>query len=641
VPARPRLVITVPVMLVAVLLIVSSTAKAQTSQPYTQVMVNLENGQQYFEAPQVYQGDYDGAPTNQWPMYYGPSTASQYWGSTSINQPVLELVPAQYNSAGAMFWSEAYSGGPAKITIIGTYSSGSSPVADGFVIYLFLNLTTWGVSPKYNYSIPYTSTAGNGWASSIMLYPSPVEGDVILPQSSTPYIVVQWDPYWQIGETSSGATGQWNVWIVSNPGSTWLFSNPSNPSVNAGRDGAGTGAFQPRPGDLIKITVTYDPSTNTLSGVATDLNTGQSASFTLNLGSYYKPPSSGNYVFGVGAGTYGSDADWALLYAAITLQLPSLAVQVFSAPNSPATSVPGVVYGVLYTTGFSEVAYMNSSGYLNFNGVPSGTYTLEVYHYPNTGLNLTEYWGSETINVQPGYNTVTFTRGEPWIYGLHPVRVNGQAVINVTIDNPLGTTLGAYVYLWVTTNPSTAKPNQPTTTTQPIAINPGLNKYTFYYPASQAGTYHVYAAVLTYNGTQYIATDQWNWATIQPPTYSVVFREIGLPPGVAWNVTLGGVAESSRNSSIIFTASNGEYYYSMASPILVNGIRYIAAEPNGTVTINNNDVIVAIHYTPVNTITTTTLLTWVVAIMLIIAIIMRRRPRGPRPSKGTGTQKLP
>jgi len=659
VPARHRLVITVSAMLVAALLIVSSTAKAQTSQPYTQVIVSLENGQQYFGAPLVYQGDYNGYSTNQWPVHYGPSTASQYWGSTEINQPVLELVPAQYNSAGAMFWSEAYSGGPVKITIIGTYSSGSSPVADGFVIYLFLNLTTWAVSPQYNYLIPYTSTAGNGWATPITPYPSPVEGDVILPQSSTPYIVVQWDPYWQIGETSSGATGQWNVWIVSNPGSnsiwSWLFWSwsSSNPSVSpssspnlgsnyAGWDGIGTGAFQPRPGDLIKITVTYDPSTNTLSGVATDLNTGQSASFTLNLGSYYKPPSSGNYVFGVGAGTYGSDADWALLYAAITLQLPSLAVQVFSAPNSPATSVPGVVYGVLYTTGFSEVAYMNSSGYLNFNGVPPGTYTLEVYHYPNTGLNLTEYWGSEAINVQPGYNTVTFTRGEPWIYGLHPVRVNGQAVINVTIDNPLGTTL-AYVYLWVTTNPSTAKPNQPTTTTQPITINPGLNKYTFYYPVSQAGTYHVYAAVLTYNGTQYIATDQWNWATIQPPTYSVVFREIGLPPGVAWNVTLGGVAESSRNSSIIFTVSNGEYYYSMASPILVNGIRYIAAEPNGTVTINN-DVIVTIHYTPVNTITTTTLLTWVVAIMLIIAIIaiiMRRRPRGPRPSKGTGTQKMP
>ena len=81
------------ILLVAVLLIVSSTAKAQTSQPYTQVIVNLESGQQYFGAPHVYQGDYNGEPTNQWPVYYGPSNAGQYWGSTSINQPVLELTP--------------------------------------------------------------------------------------------------------------------------------------------------------------------------------------------------------------------------------------------------------------------------------------------------------------------------------------------------------------------------------------------------------------------------------------------------------------------------------------------------------------------------------------------------------------------
>ena len=44
-----------------------------------------------------------------------------------------------------------------------------------------------------------------------------------------------------------------------------------------------------------------------------DLNTGQSANFTLNLGNYYTPPSSGNYVFGVGA----TGPHWALLYVAM------------------------------------------------------------------------------------------------------------------------------------------------------------------------------------------------------------------------------------------------------------------------------------------------------------------------------------
>jgi len=97
VPARPRLVITVSViLLVAVLVIVGATAKAQTSQANTQIILDLLHGQQYFGAPHVYQGDQSelfSTSTSQWPVYYGPSTASSYWGTTSINQPVLELTP--------------------------------------------------------------------------------------------------------------------------------------------------------------------------------------------------------------------------------------------------------------------------------------------------------------------------------------------------------------------------------------------------------------------------------------------------------------------------------------------------------------------------------------------------------------------
>ena len=91
-PTKPRLMIAVSVILLAaVLIIVGAVTKAQ--QPYTQVIMNLLNGQQYFGVPHVYQGDNRGTPTNQWPVYYGPSNANQYWSSTSINQPVLELTP--------------------------------------------------------------------------------------------------------------------------------------------------------------------------------------------------------------------------------------------------------------------------------------------------------------------------------------------------------------------------------------------------------------------------------------------------------------------------------------------------------------------------------------------------------------------
>jgi len=257
-----------------------------------------------------------------------------------------------------MFWSETYSGGLVKITIIGTQTT----MGNGFIIYLFLKPTKWGISSQYNYTIPYNSTAGEGWLIYAPSYPSRVEADVIYPQSLTPYIVVQWDPVWQFaGYTQSGATGQWNVWIVNNPSGNNASITP-NPSPNlsgyssigapyAGWDGIGTGAFQPNPGDRINITVTYDLSTNTLTGIAIDLNTGQSASFTLSLSGYFTPPSSGNYVFGVGGAGAGGGAKgpyWALLYVV-------LMGNVKQSPLTTSTTTPATVTVTTTTTVTSTV----------------------------------------------------------------------------------------------------------------------------------------------------------------------------------------------------------------------------------------------------------------------------------------------
>jgi len=115
---KHRLMIAVSViLLVAVPVIVSAVTKAQ--QPYTQVIMNLLNGQQYFGVPHVYQGDYNGASTNRWPVYYGPNNASSYWSLAGIssNQPVLELVGPSAWASGAMFRSETYTGGPVTITL--------------------------------------------------------------------------------------------------------------------------------------------------------------------------------------------------------------------------------------------------------------------------------------------------------------------------------------------------------------------------------------------------------------------------------------------------------------------------------------------------------------------------------------------
>ncbi|MEJ2769757.1 YncE family protein [Stygiolobus sp. CP8521M] len=200
--------------------------------------------------------------------------------------------------------------------------------------------------------------------------------------------------------------------------------------------------------------------------------------------------------------------------------LSSLSVKVFNVLGRLATTVPGVVLGVLYnSSGFKEVVYMNSSGYLNFYNVPPGTYTLEVYHYPNIGLNLTEYWGGMTVNLQPGSNFVTFYRHEPWIYNLQVSASNREIVVTVTANGTVTSPTLGEIELWVTNNPSLASPYSPSKVFN-VTINPGLNTFNFTYPVSQAGTYYVYAAVLTHISI-YTVTDQWNWTAttiIQPPT---------------------------------------------------------------------------------------------------------------------------
>jgi hypothetical protein len=299
---------------------------SETINPPSANVMNLLNGQNAIYVPHVYQGDYHGSKTSSWPVYYGPSTASRYWSplSSSINQPVLMMVPSNYSwSSGAMFWQSSYGGGSLTITMVGVYSYKGTPstsraypyVGDGYIVYLFLKPSLWNISSQYNYSVPYV--ASNPYTRTIVPL-APVQGDVMFPQSASTYIVVEWNPLWQYAYTTTGATGQWNVWLAVNPNGSTAYVSPY-PSPNLGNsyygwDGIGTGAFQPRPGDYICITVTYNPSTNTLSGVAYDMNTGRSASFTLNLSGYFTPPGSGNYVFGV-AGTNGAgQANWAIVY---------------------------------------------------------------------------------------------------------------------------------------------------------------------------------------------------------------------------------------------------------------------------------------------------------------------------------------
>lgn len=280
-------------------------------------VLDLLYGNKGWYVAHVYQGDNDGTPTSLWPVFYNASEASQYyWKESGRDQPVLELVPSQGSASGAVFWSETYMRGNVTITILGTYTTSSWLLADGFYIYMFINPTAWYIAKNYNYSVPYYSA----------YYFSPVQGHVILPQSDSEYLLIEWDPFWSY--TWWPHSGQWNVWIVSNPNGSQATVSPSpSPTLGSpysGWDGIGSGYIIPNPGDYIYINVTYDPQTNILKGMAIDLNTSEVASFVLNLTGYYNLPLfREDYVFGVGAPTGGMMANWGVLYINYTSEIHS------------------------------------------------------------------------------------------------------------------------------------------------------------------------------------------------------------------------------------------------------------------------------------------------------------------------------
>ena len=542
--------------------------------PSTQqtIVLNLLHGQQYFGVPHVYMGYYGFFPANvttQWPAYYSPLNASQYWSLAGIssNQPVLELLGAALESSGAMYWPTYYEGGNITISFITVYTAVNSTILGNLPnptsaylytspisVYLFIKPLGWGISSMYNFSIPCARPLAFVIINSTYGF-SPIVP--MIPEGTANYLIVTWFPTNQY---------QWTIEVV-NTTSTYSLTLTYL---------GGNGSVEPKPGDLLNVTITYNPNTNTIYGMIRDLNTSETSTFTASLNGNFTPPSSGYYVFGIGTASNWEmhcgtaccsctapipfQANWALLYAAVSQQLTtpptpsssSLAVQVFSALGRLATTVPGVVYGVLYnSSGFGEVAFMNSSGFLNFNNIAPGTYTLEVYHYPNTGLNLTEYWGSETINVQPGNNVVNFTRNEPWIYNLQASVSNGEIVVTVTVNGTVTSPTQGEIELWVTNNPSLASPYSPSNVTY-VTINPGLNTFNLTYPVSQAGTYYVYAALLTYNNT-YTVTDQWNWTLIISPKGSLTFYVPvwynGTTYYVYWSVK--GISVTSTEGNVI------------------------------------------------------------------------------------------
>ena len=169
-----------------------------------------------------------------------------------------------------------------------------------------------------------------------------------------------------------------------------------------------------------------------------------------------------------------------------------------------------------------------------------------------------DYSGASSLTCGPPaiQYTVTFTEtglpsGTTW-----SVTLNGTTVPSTTSTITFSEPNGTYAYT--------------------IGSVPG------YQVSSSGGTLTVAGGSVT-EGVTFTASP--------PPTYAVMFAEVGLASGTSWSVVLNGVTSSTTGSSLAFNEPNGTYAFTVET---VSG--YTASPSSGTVTVNGGTITETISF---------------------------------------------
>lgn len=278
----------------------AGTVHSVTS-PALSTELNLLNGSTYVAPNLIYDGVYNTTNTT-FPALLTGSSTSKFW---STGHPVMVMAPRvsyRYGHDSGLLMFPGGNGGAWDVGEVGV----ASPVfyGDGFSNYFLLNpVATSNWSSDYyatNPEGPYVST--------------PVcSGSVIFPDSTSPYIVVQWDPSYTVAYCGMGSTGAFNVYIVD-PGAGGVVTESNVTPV--GPVGSFNGPIAGN-NDSFADSSSYSASTNVLSVTVLDEEDPTvDYQLQLNLGTLgFRPPAnlSDSYL-GVAAGGFDGTG-WGLLYA--------------------------------------------------------------------------------------------------------------------------------------------------------------------------------------------------------------------------------------------------------------------------------------------------------------------------------------
>jgi chaperonin cofactor prefoldin len=223
--------------------------------------------------------------TSQWPSIIGSSillVPSNYFVGGAV------LAPSIYTSTGGQgytVYAVAISGNATSPG--GSYSACYQRLSDGFTAYLF-------VKPSNLLTNTFGTSVSLGLGSEF-------GGDVVIPYSPSPYIIVEWDPWF--GTVTAYViewTGTPSTTGMQTSGVTILWENSS--SVN----------IYPSPGDDLGLFLLYFSNNNTLKVMIGDYTTGAYTTSTFVIPQGLIQPSSGIYYVGAGSQTGSCYANWYL-----------------------------------------------------------------------------------------------------------------------------------------------------------------------------------------------------------------------------------------------------------------------------------------------------------------------------------------
>ncbi len=462
-------------------------------------VLNLQNGQD-FVSPEISYNSYETGINTSFPVLLD-STAASAVGF--LNESVLELAPQL---------TDLY-GHDTGLTIFPSANSTQWEISADAVTSAEFN----GDGASFYFLLSPTSTANWTTAAYVAAIPpggsglAECSGDLIFPYSTTPYVVVQWEPAYQSAWCGIGSVGEYNVFAVT-PGANGVVT-PSSIAV-VGPIGENTSNV-PSVHDLFNLTVAYEKENNSIQATAFDVTSSEVlADVAYNLSAVGFTPSPGAQSPYLGVAESASERTaWGLNYVAYATS--------FAAVNTtPPPPGPSPRFTANFTT---EVDLNGGHSDLASGLVYGGTSTTFPQLLNNSTAGAAGFGNRSVLELAPGVVPPSDNEG----LAMFAARNSSQWEVSADAVHSNGTLDGSVdIYFMLT----------PTTST---------NWSTQYY-LLDAGALLACSSevVLPYSTTPYFVV-QWNPASSSSScgSGSGVFDVYSVnpePDGLVWSGSISG-----------------------------------------------------------------------------------------------------